>query len=418
MEGNVLEVKLWEKTVGLLSWDKKRGCATFQFDVDFVHCGWNISPITAPLSSPLVQNGFPIFGNKEKLYAGLPEFLADSLPDRWGNQVFQKWLESNHLNYKDVNAVDRLSFIGKRGMGALEFQPAHMKEDAPTDIHLHSLYELADQIFSNRQDVSIDMSHDFLLEDLYKIGTSAGGQRPKAIIAIDERTRRIRSGQAQLPPEFKYYILKFDCGNGDFPYSQIEMAYYLMAKDAGIQMMPSKLIEINGRQHFLTQRFDRKYGHKIHTQTLAAMSSLADTYEDLFIVGRRIGLTSEEQAEQYKRMVFNILAANVDDHTKNFSFMMDRDGAWHITPAYDLIFSVDLDSRFFRHHELSLLGKRNNITRQDLLLFAKRQDIKDADALIEQVAGAVNRFRHYAEIVNIPSLCAERMEGVLKECAI
>lgn len=167
MEGNVLEVKLWEKTVGLLSWDKKRGCATFQFDVDFVHCGWNISPITAPLSSPLVQNEFPISGNKEKLYAGLPEFLADSLPDRWGNQVFQKWLESNHLNYKDVNAVDRLSFIGKRGMGALEFQPAHMKEDAPTDIHLHSLYELADQIFSNRQDVSINMSHDFLLEDLW-----------------------------------------------------------------------------------------------------------------------------------------------------------------------------------------------------------------------------------------------------------
>ena len=416
MKNNVLEVRIWNKTVGLLSWDGKRGCSVFQFDKNFPQSGLNIAPLTAPLDSPYIQNAFPMFGNKEKLYAGLPEFIADSLPDHWGNVIFQKWLEANHLHSKQINAVDRLSFIGKRAMGALEFQPAHILEDASVNIELTSLYELANKIFMDRQDVAIDLSNSLIMEDLYKVGTSAGGQHPKAIIAIDDQTGVIRSGQADLPANFKHYILKFDTSKPkDFPFTKVEMAYYLMAKDAGITMMPSRLIEIEDTQNFLTQRFDRVNGKRLHTQTLAAMSSLADTYEDLFVVGRKIKLTAIEQAQQFRRMVFNVLAVNVDDHTKNFSFIMNEKGEWKLSPAYDLIFSADPDSHFFRNHELSILGKRNNITRKDLLLFAQRQDIRNAANIIDEVCNVVGRFSEYAEQVGISEYWIKKIKKVLEE---
>ena len=416
MRDNIVQVSIWGKNVGLLSWDDKRGCSSFQFDRDFINNGLDIAPLVAPLSSAIVQRGFPISGNKEKPYYGLPEFIADSLPDHWGNVVFQKWLEANNLHTRQINAVDRLSFIGKRAMGAFEFQPAHIKEDASIDIELSSLYELANRIFNDRQNVSIDISNGLIIEDLYKVGTSAGGQRPKAIIAIDETTGIIRSGQADLPRNFKHYILKFDTGKpDDFPFTKIEMAYYLMAKDCGIDMMPSKLVEIEGTQNFLTQRFDRVDGIRIHTQTMAAMSSFADTYEDLFVIGRKINLTAEEQTQQYRRMVFNILAGNVDDHTKNFSFLMYPNGEWHISPAYDLIFSIDSDSRFFRNHELSVRGKRNNITRKDLIDFAKAQDIKNPANIIEQTIEVVKKFNDYAEQVGISEYWISRIQDILSD---
>ena len=416
MRDNIVQVRIWGKNVGLLSWDDKRGCSSFQFDRVFINNGLDIAPLVAPLSSAVVQRGFPISGNKEKPYYGLPEFIADSLPDHWGNVVFQKWLEANKLHTRQINAVDRLSFIGKRAMGAFEFQPAHIKEDASIDIKLSSLYELANRIFNDRQNVSIDISNGLIIEDLYKVGTSAGGQRPKAIIAIDETTGIIRSGQADLPQNFKHYILKFDTGKpDDFPFTKIEMAYYLMARDCGIDMMPSKLVEIEGTQNFLTQRFDRIDGIRIHTQTMAAMSSFADTYEDLFVIGRKINLTAEEQTQQYRRMVFNILAGNVDDHTKNFSFLMYPNGEWHISPAYDLIFSIDPDSRFFRNHELSVRGKRNNITRKDLIDFAKAQDIKNPANIIEQTIEVVKKFNDYAEQVGVSEYWISRIQDILSD---
>ena len=416
MRDNIVQVSIWGKNVGLLSWDDKRGCSSFQFDRDFINNGLDIAPLVAPLSSAIVQRGFPISGNKEKPYYGLPEFIADSLPDHWGNVVFQKWLEKNNLHTRQINAVDRLSFIGKRAMGAFEFQPAHIKEDASIDIKLSSLYELANRIFNDRQNVSIDVNNGLIIEDLYKVGTSAGGQRPKAIIAIDETTGIIRSGQADLPQSFKHYILKFDTSKPDeFPFTKIEMAYYLMARDCGIDMMPSKLVEIEGTQNFLTQRFDRVDGIRIHTQTMAAMSSFADTYEDLFVIGRKINLTAEEQTQQYRRMVFNILAGNVDDHTKNFSFLMYPNGEWHISPAYDLIFSIDPASRFFRNHELSVRGKRNNITRKDLIDFAKAQDIKNPTNIIEQTIEVVKKFNDYAEQVGISEYWISRIQDILSD---
>ena len=416
MRDNIVQVSIWGKNVGLLSWDDKRGCSSFQFDRDFINNGLDIAPLVAPLSSAIVQRGFPFSGNKEKPYYGLPEFIADSLPDHWGNVVFQKWLEANNLHTRQINIVDRLSFIGKRPMGAFEFQPAHIKEDASIDIELSSLYELANRIFNDRQNVSIDINNGLIIEDLYKVGTSAGGQRPKAIIAIDETTGIIRSGQADLPQNFKHYILKFDTSKpDDFPFTKIEMAYYLMARDCGIDMMPSKLVEIEGTQNFLTQRFDRVDGIRIHTQTMAAMSSFADTYEDLFVIGRKINLTAEEQTQQYRRMVFNILAGNVDDHTKNFSFLMYPNGEWHISPAYDLIFSIDPDSRLFRNHELSVRGKRNNITRKDLIDFAKAQDIKNPANIIEQTIEVVKKFNDYAEQVGISEYWISRIQDILSD---
>ena len=416
MKDNKVEVNIWDKTIGILSWDEKRGCAVFQFDKDFQQYGWDVAPLSAPLNSPYLQKRFPLSGNKEKLYAGLPEFIADSLPDHWGNVVFQKWLEASHLNPKQINAVDRLSFIGKRAMGALEFVPAHITEDTSVNIELASLYELANTIFNERQDISIDIHESLIIEDLYKVGTSAGGQRPKAIIAIDENTGIVRSGQADLPSNFKHYIIKFDTSKPtEFPFTKVEMAYYLMAKDAGINMMPSRLIEIEGTQNFLTQRFDRVDGKKLHTQTLAAMSSLADAYEDLFVVGRKLQLPASDQAQQFRRMVFNVLAENVDDHTKNFSFIMDQTSKWQLSPAYDLIFSADPDSHFFRHHEMSILGKRSNITRKDLLVFAQRQDIKNANNIIDEVEEVVSQFKTYAEMVNINDYWIKKIEKVLQE---
>ena len=416
MKDNIIQVQLWDKNVGLLSWDDNKGCSVFQFDKDFMLYGWNIAPLIAPLDSAYVQKSFPMSGNKEKLYGGLPEFIADSLPDYWGNIVFQKWMEANHLQPKSVNAVDRLSFIGKRAMGALEFQPAHIQEDASINIELSSLYELANRLFLDRQDVNIDMSNNLIMEDLYKVGTSAGGQRPKAIIGMDEDTGIIRSGQADLPPNFNHYILKFDTSKRDeLPTTKVEMAYYLMAKDAGINIMPSKLVEIEGTKNFMTQRFDRQNGKKIHTQTLAAMSAFADAYEDLFVVGRKLNLSSDEQSQQYRRMVFNVIAENVDDHTKNFSFIMQPNGEWHISPAYDIVFSADPDSHFYRNHELTILGKRKNITKQDLLLFAQRQDIKNATSIIDEVAEVVMNFKAYAEKVEIDDYWIKKIMRVIEE---
>lgn len=416
MKGNIVEVSIWNQKVGLLSWDDNRGCSVFQFDKDFAQKGLNIAPLAAPLNSPYVQKSFPMLGNCDKLYAGLPEFLADSLPDYWGNIVFQKWLAANHLSYGQINSVDRLSFIGKRAIGALEFQPAHIQEDSSVNIELASLYEYANRIFVDRQNVSFGIGSSLIIENLYKVGTSAGGQRPKAIIAIDESTGNVRSGQANLPTNFKYYILKFDTSKSkEFPYTKIEMAYYLMAKEAGVTMMPSQLVEIEGTQNFLTQRFDRVDGKKLHTQTLAAMSSFADTYEDLFVVGRKIGLSVFEQSQQYRRMVFNVLAENVDDHTKNFSFIMNEKGKWSLSPAYDLIFSADPDSYFYRNHELSINGKRNHISRRDLLLFAQKQDIKNASQIIEEVAETVAHFKKYALATEVSDYWINKIERILIE---
>lgn len=414
MENNVLRVIIWGMEVGQLYWHEKQRRAYFTYSQDFLSKGLDIAPLTASIYSPISQRGLNHAGNTDKMYCGLPEFIADSLPDHWGDTIFRQWAEAHHIPMRHLTPVNRLAYIGKRSMGALEFEPAYEK-DHDFAVNLESLYQLAGEIFNERQEMRLSPDFPLHIESLYRIGTSAGGMRPKAIIAINNKTGEVRSGQTSLSEEYTHYILKFN-EKKDFPYTLVEKIYYDMAIAAGINMMPSRLIEIDELQHFLTQRFDRERGKKVHIQTLAAMNPLADSYEDLFTVCRKLRLPANEIKEQYRRTVFNILAGNVDDHTKNFSFMMHDDGIWHITPAYDLTFTIDLDApAYVNRHSITIGGKNDGITEDDLLRLAQKNDIRDADSIIHKVKTTISRFMDYAETNDLDNRWTERVGKKLHE---
>lgn len=279
-----------------------------------------------------------------------------------------------------------------------------------TPLEIGGLYRLACRIFEERERISVADDASLSLQSLYETGTSAGGQHPKAIIAIHDVTHEIRSGQVPLPDGYTYYILKFSEGD-DFPYTQVEMAYYELAREAGITMMPSKLVQVEGKYHFLTERYDRLNGEKVHVQTLAAMNPDADSYEDLFEVSRKLGIPASEQTELYRRLVFNVMGGNVDDHIKNFSFRMERDGSWHITPAYDMTFTTNLDGTAYENmHSMSVLGKYDSITEDDLLQFAKINGIKSAKFIIAEVGLAISHFYDYATCVRMDDYWKDRIE--------
>ena len=403
---------LWGEEVGRIYWDTRSKRAVFSYNPDFIRKGIDVAPLTAPINGAAAK-GFPVVGSREKLYQGLPPFLADSLPDRWGNKVFENWAVKNHIPKHRLTPVDKLAFIGRRGMGALEFIPAVDGLESPNTVQIDSLYRLAQRIFEEREAISVQDDEGLDLQSLYEVGTSAGGQHPKAIIAINETTHEIRSGQVLLPEGYTYYILKFAEGD-DFPFTQLERAYYGMAKEAGITMMPSRLLRIDGRSHFLTARYDRAGGRKIHIQTLAAMNPDADTYEDMFEVCRKLGIPANEQSELFRRMVFNVMGGNVDDHVKNFSFMMEPDGVWHITPAYDVTFTTNLDGTVLENaHSMSIQGKFEDITEEDLKLFARQNGIKNAGRIIDEVCAAVSHFYTYASECQIDDYWKDRIESFL-----
>ena len=264
MENNLVKVLLWGQEVGVMYWDASASRAIFEYSPDYLRIGVDIAPLTCSIQSIAAKK--PILGNKEKLYQGLPPFIADSLPDRWGNRVFEYWAKMRGIKSSDITPVDKLSFIGSRGMGALQFEPAVELQDDTKDIQIHELYALAQHIFDERAEVSVLPEESMTMQSLYAVGTSAGGQHPKAILAIHTQTGEIRSGQLDWSKEYKYYILKF-AENTDFPHTQVEMAYYNMAIAMGVNMMPSQLKWIDGQCHFLTERYDRQNGERIHTQT-------------------------------------------------------------------------------------------------------------------------------------------------------
>ena len=317
MQNNVLSIRLWGQELGRIYWDKIQSRAVFEYNSAFISAGMDVAPLSASIHS--VAAGRPILGNKDALYQGLPPFIADSLPDKWGSLVFECWAKENNIRSKDITPVDKLAFIGKRAMGALEFCPAVELAEVQEELALASLYDLAQRIFDERTDVMVLPEESLTLQSLYAVGTSAGGKHPKAIIAIHNDTHEIRSGQIDLGDDYTYYILKF-AETDRFPYTQVEQAYYEMATAAGITMMPSRLVEVDGKKHFLTERFDRRAGRRIHTQTLAAMSTTADSYEDLMRVARLLQVPQSEQDELFLRMIFNVFGGNVDDHQKNFSY--------------------------------------------------------------------------------------------------
>lgn len=380
MNDLIVDVKLWGESVGSLYWEKESNAALFDYERKFIRSGLDISPIIMPIGQ--YRNiPYRFLENRTDCFKGLPGLFADSLPDTFGNQIINEWFASKGLSGEEITPLDRLCYVGKRGMGALEFEPSSpingMNESSV--LHIEELTELAKSIFTDRMAFQAQLRQEGRnILDILKVGTSAGGAKPKAIIAYNDTTGEVRSGQVKAPEGFGYWLLKFDGGKysehtqiTDNPQGigNIEYAYHRMAKACGIDMMECRLLQEKESCHFMTRRFDRmENGEKIHTQTLAAMNPDATSYEDLFEVCRKLSIPASEQSELYHRMVFNVMGGNMDDHIKNFSFLMERNGTWHITPAYDMTFTTNLDGAAYENvHSMSIAGKNSDITEDDLL---------------------------------------------------
>lgn len=402
-----LDVIIWGKKVGTLVSAKKgyKNQICFYFDPEFVKHGPDIAPSRAPLSSPAIQAGMPVYPEEDKIFSGLPSFIADSMPDHWGNTVFNEWARVHKIRKKELSALDRLAYIGRRGMGALEFIPPVAESmEIPFKVEIGQLSELAQAALREAKDFQATLSPNLAIESLFKVGTSAGGRRPKAVINLNPATGECYSGQVAAPSEdFIPMIIKFD-ERSDVPSTKIEYSYYLMAKDANMDMKPSRLMECEKASHFLTERFDREGAEKIHVQSLAAMNPYSSSYEDLIQTAKRIGISNDEIRNLYRQMVMNICAANIDDHNKNFSFILRQGGEWHISPAYDFTFTVDPSAPFYMNrHSLTVNEKREDITRDDLLEIARLFDIKAPDTVIDEVATTVANYRQYADKAHVPS---------------
>lgn len=389
-----LKVEIWGKEIGRLSWDSRRGLAYFEYNPEFLEGNLDAFPLTASIYSPASRR--PYMGDKErKIYSSLPPFIADSLPDAWGNSVFECWRIERGLSLSDITPIDILSFIGKRGMGALEYIPETPGIKRSEKIDLMSLTDLAHRIFRERESVKISGGEALTMQSLISVGTSAGGRQPKAIIAMNDKTGEIRSGQIAGRSGFKYYILKF--GDRTRSSAELEMSYYEMALAAKIDMMPSRLIEVSGEKHFITERFDRHGDKKLHIQTLAAMYPEADSYEKLIYVCNKLRLQAGSRTEIFRRMVFNILANNTDDHNKNFSFIMNEEGIWSLAPAYDMTYIFNSGGFLPEVNQCMMIrGKIRGVTIEDAKQFAKDCEISSPDKIITEVAQAISQFRQYA----------------------
>lgn len=401
MNGNVVKVVLWGETVGYLSWDKtnwRTESSIFQFEKDFLSLGWDISPLMLPLLSKKVLGGMDIrSGSPKDIFKGLPAVFADSLPDHWGNSLFRSWAREHNVSLKDVSSVDYLSFIGKRGMGALEYLPAAIEnEDVPFDVDVSRLYEFAKSVLEQRDDVRFSSDRELLWQDLIKLGSSPGGKRPKALIALNPEEHTVKSGQVLLPPGYDYYVLKYDSENDLFPYARMEFAYSRMCKDAGIIMPQTELKSFESATHFLIKRFDRVNGEKVHMQSLRSMAGETTSYEEAFDVLVKLKLPYIDKEQLFRRMVFNVIGGNIDDHDKNISFLMNKSGKWTLAPAYDVVYSIDPDTLYAQKGQfMSINGKNQEITKSNLLAVARLYDINRPERIIEQVSDIVARVDTY-----------------------
>lgn len=405
-----LKVMLWGKEIGRLAWHERRKSAYFIFNPEFLRGNLDVAPIVASISNP--KSTRAIFGETERIYQKLPSFIADSLPDAWGNQLFEQWRKQNHIPDRSVTPLEKLAFIGSRGMGALEFIPEIDRGPAADSINIKALADLAGKIQMERENIRIEADEELTLHSLITVGTSAGGRQPKGIIAINKVTGEIRSGQVDAGEEFEYYILKF--GDSERSVAELEQTYHDMALMAGINMMESRLINVEGTCHFLTKRFDRDQSEKLHTQTLAAMDPDADSYEKLLTVCRKLHLPEVDCREVFRRLVFNILANNTDDHNKNFSFLMDRKGSWRLSPAYDLTYIFDMGGYLpDKEHCLMTGGKLYDITLEDIIAFASECGIHQPENIIRKVAAAIASFRRLAAKNGVRNEWIGRVEDCL-----
>lgn len=417
---NVAEVKIWGELVGAVAWNEKTGLASFEYDSKFKKLNWELSPLKMPINASKKVITFPELRKSKNTefdtFKGLPGLLADVLPDRYGNQLINMWLAQQGRPQDSMNPVEMLCFIGNRGMGALEFEPITLKEsNKPFSIEIKSLVDIAQKLIQHKEAFTTNLQKDDekAVMDILKIGTSAGGARPKAVIAYNEKTGEVKSGQTKAPKGFEHWLIKLD-GVSDVQlgaskgYGRVEMAYYNMATACGIDMMPSKLFEENGRAHFMTKRFDREGEEtKHHVQTFCALKH-ADfnmvtsfSYEQLFQVMRELKLTYQDTEQQFRRMVFNVIARNCDDHTKNFAFRLKKEGKWELAPAYDVCHAYRPGSEWVSQHALSINNKRKDITKEDLMVIGKSIQCKKADSIIREINNTVNQWQKFANDVNV-----------------
>lgn len=419
---NLANVKIWDNIVGYLLWREETETATFEYAPEFKRLGLDLSPIEMPISQ---QRVFAFSNISRETFLGLPGLFADSLPDAYGKALLDRWLASNGRHF--ANPVERLCYQGKRSMGALEFEPAQNDYlETSSNIEIDSLVTTAREVLNQKEAFSTNMSDTKeALINIIKVGTSAGGQRAKAIIAYNDETKEVRSGQIEAPEGFEHWLLKLDgVTNSELGdpqhYGKIEYVYYLMAKEAGIEMSECRLLEENGRAHFMTKRFDRQKNHKIHMQTLCGIAHYdykmlrAYSYEQAFQVMRRLRLPYNQAEEMYRRMVFNVIARNQDDHTKNISFLMNRSGKWSLSPAYDVSWAYNPQGNWTSKHQMSINNKWDEITRADLIATAKNMNIKRPELIIEQVIDSVNLWYKFAKEYEIPNDTIKQIGNTLQ----
>lgn len=420
----IARVQLWGKSIGAVSWDEGAGLARFEYDPGFVRSGIEIAPLTMPLAKQIYS--FPAL--PRETFHGLPGLLADSLPDDFGNALINVWLAKQGRSPETFNPVERLCYTGIRGMGALEYLPSQgpfTGKSAAVDVK--ALVELASKILTKRNSLQGSFDPELRedsLRDILRVGTSAGGARAKAIIAWNQQTDEVRSGQVQAGKGFSYWLLKFDGVSGnrdkelDDPagYGLIEHAYYHMAKKAGIDMKESRILKENGRSHFMTRRFDRTdSGQKIHMQSFCAMEHFdfkkagAHSYEQALRTIRKLGMPMVAIEEQFRRMAFNIIGRNQDDHVKNIAFLMDKSGNWSLSPAFDMTYSHNPQGDWTSRHQMSLNGKRDDFTIEDFKACAKNASMKRgrAEEIVWQVREAVLQWKNFADKSGVPPEVAD-----------
>lgn len=428
---DVAEIKIWGEWVGAVRWDESQQLGYFQYDTKFIQKGWDLSPLKMPISQGSQIYSFPELriGRNETLdtFKGLPGLLADALPDKYGNRLISTWLAQQGRTENSMNPVEKLCFIGTRGMGALEFEPATIKTSTRNfSLEFDGLVELAKKMLHDREGFLTHLSKDEekAMMEILKIGTSAGGARPKAVIAYNRKTGEIKSGQGSVPKGFEHWLLKLDGVSGEqfgesSGWGRVEYAYYLMAKDCKIEISECRLLEENGRAHFMTKRFDRDGNIKHHTQSLCGMQHYdfndmyGYSYEQVFQTMRLLYLTYPEAEQMFRRMVFNVLATNFDDHTKNFSFILKKDDRWRLAPAYDLCFSFDPTNHWVNKQTLSINGKRLEITKEDLMTIAKNNNIKKGDKIIDEMNSIIKSWTTYASQANVNNALKKKINNNL-----
>lgn len=408
-----IEIKIGGQVAGYAVYKASR-LVYFEYDSKFP-LAYDLAPLMMPRSVTQAWS----FDLNEATYHGLPGLLADSLPDKYGTQMIDLWFSKNGMALGQVTALDRLCYLGSRAMGALEFFPNYDTKFQDQNLDVEKLIDLSAQILSERMNVTASLED---MATVLQIGSSAGGARAKAVIAFNPKTLEIRSGQVQHGSSFQDWIIKFDGltqeGLSDpLGYTNIEYAYYLMAMDCGIEMMESRLYEEHDRYHFLTKRFDRNNGEKLHMQTMCALAHLdyneprTASYETLFRISNFLQLNAKEREQIFRRMVFNVVARNHDDHTKNFSFLMDQSGKWSLAPAYDLTYSYRPDHYWLKEHNLLINGKSENFIREDLLQLARSFHVKNANDLIDEIVETCSGFKAYAKKAKVSK---ENMALIIK----